>query len=273
MFLGMRIRSIFLSLFCLLVLTSVVCAENNYNPPEKNFVLQNEFADYMTNLRTKIQHNWNPPEFVEGGSAVVMFRVGRFGDVSNIQVIESSNNVVFDESALEALRKSEPFDKFPTATSKNALTIKYTFNTTCVKTDTMQAYVQKLDKYYNVDNEQALKFANLAIDEVQGDIASYFLYGKRSKIKRALGDYKGADEDLVECKRLKAKYDQKRINSCKLYAEMENSAFAYFSLAHSYEIAEDYQHAIEAIDKAISMTELNNNYKRYRAELLRKTNL
>lgn len=269
----MSIKKFFVSLLCVICFTNVVFAESNYNPTEKNYILQNEFANYMTTLRAKIQKNWNPPEFVEGRNAVIMFRVSRHGEISNIQMVESSNNIVFDESAMEALRKSAPFDNFPASTSRNALTIKYVFNTSFVKTDNMQAYVQKLDKYYNVDNEQALKYANLAIEEVQGDIASYFLYGKRSKIKKAMGDYKGSEEDLIECKRLKAKYDQKRINSCKLYAEMENSAYAYFSLAHSYDIAEDYQHAIEAIDKAISMTELNNNYKRYKAELLKKNSL
>ena len=39
-------------------------------------------------------------------------------------------------------------------------------------------------------------------------------------------------------------------------------------LANAYDVAGDYRNAIEELDKAIAMTELNNSYKRYRAELV-----
>ena len=248
----------------------VNASEFDYNKYRGNTQLQNDFSGYMSQLQAKIQRNWTPPEIIEEGNATVLFKVSRFGQVLSTEIVESSNNQVFDESALEALRKAAPFDKFPANTSKDALNIKYTFHTSMIKTDTMKNYVDTADRLYNVDNESALDYINLAIDEVHGDICSYFLYAKRSKTKRALGDIKGADEDMTECKRLKAKFDQKRIISCKLIAEMENSPFAYFYLANSYEIAGDYKHALEAIDKAIALTELNNNYKRYRAELMQK---
>lgn len=245
----------------------------DYSRYQGNTILQNDFSEYMSVLQGKIQKNWNPPDFVEDGNAVIMFKISRRGDVLSAEIVESSNNQVFDEAALEALRKAAPFDKFPASTSKDSLTIRYNFHTSIVKTDSMREYVQNADKFFNVNNHTALDYINLAIEEVEGDIGSYFLYGKRSKIKRALGDIKGAEEDLIECKRLKAKFDQKRINSSKLIAEMENSPFSYFYLAHSYEIAGDYEHALEAIDKAIQLTELNNQYKRYKAELLEKSNL
>lgn len=235
--------------------------------------VQNDFSEYMTTLQGKIQKNWNPPEFEEDGTATVMFTITRYGDLTTSEIVESSNNAVFNESALDALRKSAPFEKFPANTTRDALTVKYTFHTSIVKTDTMREYVANADKFFNINNQAALDYINLAIEEVEGDIGSYFLYGKRSKIKRALGDIQGAEADLAECKRLKAKFDQKRINNGKLMAEMENSPFAYFYLAHSYEIAGDYVHALEAIDKAIALTELNNQYKRYRAELERKSQL
>ena len=234
---------------------------------------QEDFSDYMTTLQGTIQKNWNPPEFEQDGDATVMFTVTRYGDLVNTEIVESSQNPVFDEAALDALRKSAPFEKFPASTAKDALTIRYTFHISIVKTDTMREYVANADRFFNVNNKTALDYINLAIEEVEGDIGSYFLYGKRSKIKRALGDIEGAEADLAECKRLKAKFDQKRINNGKLMAEMENSPFAYFYLAHSYEIAGDYVHALEAIDKAIALTELNNQYKRYRAELERKSQL
>ena len=96
------------------------------------------------------------------------------------------------------------------------------------------------------------------------------MYEKRSRIKKALGDINGANDDYAESRRLKEKYDLKRIKTCKLIAEMEHTPFSYFYLAHAYEIAGDYENALDAIDKAIELTELNNQYKRYRAELENK---
>lgn len=258
-----------------LCISSMLCfpvysSEFDYNKYRGNTELQNDFSTYMVNLQAKIQRCWNPPDIVEDGNATVLFKVTRFGKIVSAEIIESSNNEVFDESTLEALRKAEPFDKFPASTSKDALSIKYNFHTSIVKTDTMKEYVDNAERYYNVNNETALNYINKAIDEVQGDINSYFLYEKRCKIKKALGDYSGADSDLVEAKRLKAKYDLKRINTCKLIAEMEHTPFSYFYLAHAYEIAGDYENALVAIDKAIELTELNNQYKRYKAELQEK---
>ena len=259
-----RVRRIVL--FCLLLMFALpVFADNT--------ALQNDFSEYMNTLQGKIQKNWNPPEFEEDGNATIMFTVTRYGDLVNPEIVETSKNAVFDEAALEALKKSAPFEKFPASTAKDALTIRYTFHTSIVNTDTMKEYVANADRFFNVNNKTALDYINLAIEEVEGDIRSYFLYGKRSKIKRALGDIEGAEADLAECKRLKAKFDQKRINNGKLMAEMENSPFAYFYLAHSYEIAGDYVHALEAIDKAIALTEFNNQYKRYRCELEQKSKL
>ena len=260
---------VLISLF-LLLLVPVSASEFDYNKYRGTTELQNDFSSYMNNLQAKIQRCWNPPDFVEDGDATVMFKVTRWGKIVSVDFVKSSNNPVFDESALEALRKAEPFDKFPANTSKESLTIKYNFHTSIVKTDTMRECMENADRYYNVNNQTALNYINKAIDEVSGDAESYFLYEKRCKIRQALGDYKGAKEDSAEAKRLKERYDLKRIKTCKLIAEMEQSPFSYFYLAHAYEIAGDYEHALEAIDKAIDLTELNNQYKRYRQELEQK---
>ena len=50
--------------------------------------------------------------------------------------------------------------------------------------------------------------------------------------------------------------------------EKDETPFAYFTLANAYELAGDFQNALNSIDKAISMTELNNAYIRYRAEMI-----
>ena len=72
---------------------------------------------------------------------------------------------------------------------------------------------------------------------------------------------------------MKNRIDLKRVHALKYQAEVEDTAFAYFYLAYAYEIIKDYENAIWAINKAIERTDLNNNYKRYRTELVKKISL
>lgn len=198
-------------IFCVLICVCYFAAQplcyayapQDYSQYQPNQQLQNDFSEYMAVLQEKIQRSWNPPDFMEDGHATVMFKINRQGEVLAANIIESSRNPVYDESTIEAIKKSSPFNKFPAATSKDSLTIKYSFDTSYVKTDKMKEYVRKADTFFNVNNDTALAYINLAINEVQGDIGSYFLYGKRSKIKRALGDIEGAKQDLDECKGLR----------------------------------------------------------------------
>lgn len=231
-----------------------------------------DFSAYMDDVRGKIQKSWNPPEHLErDGHALVKFSITRSGDIYAMQMVESSGDVVFDESAFEALKKASPFAHFPAETARGSLTINYSFDTSVVNTGNMQRYLAGADRYYNVNNRMALDYISRAIDEVDGDVNAYFLYAKRSKIRGALGDIEGERADMEEFKRLKSKYDKKRIMASRLYAEVENSPYSYFALAHTYDVAGDYENAIKAIDKAIEMTDLNNQYKRYKNELITKT--
>ena len=134
----------------------------------------------------------------------------------------------------------------------------------------MKEYYDLAKRYTYSDKKEALKYINLAIAEVQGDSESYFLYKRRAKIKEGLGDHLGAKDDYDEYEKLKAKIDIKRVHALKHRAEVEDTAFAYYHLAYAYEQIKDYDGAVWAINKAIERTDLNQQYKRYRAELLKK---
>ena len=264
---GIGVKNI-LTLFIFIVFACPVFSYGyEYN---QNIALQNLFSEYMKNVHEQIDKNWISPDILEQAHVTLKFKVDRNGEVYDVEMISTSGNEVYDEAAMEALKKSSPFDKFPESATRNYITIKYNFDTFLVNTEKMKEYVEKSNSLYGHDNELAFKYINLAINEIDGDIRTYFLYGKRSKIKRALGDYKGAEEDFIKCQDLKNKYDQKRIVHCKIIAEAEKSPFAYFYLANAYDIAGDYESAISAIDKAIGLTDLNNQYKRYKKELLLK---
>ena len=129
---------------------------------------------------------------------------------------------------------------------------------------------EQAKRYTYSDKQLALSYINKAIEEVGTDNESYFLYKRRSKIKEGLGDHVGAKEDLEQYEKMKSKVDLKRVHALKYQAEQEDTAFAYYYLAYAYEQIRDYDGAIWAINKAIERTDLNQQYKRYRTELVKK---
>lgn len=244
--------------------------DSHCNLPSQNQQLQNDFSEYMQNIRKKLQKNWITPDFLEEGHLRVLFKLDREGYVISGDILESSGNPVYDESAINAIHKSEPFGKFPEHTTRQTLTINYSFDTTLIKTDKIKEYYNLAKKYTYSNKNEALRYINLAINEVENDYESYFLYRQRAKIKENIGDYAGAKEDFEQYEKYKLKVDIKRIHALKYRAEIEKTAFAYYYLAYAYEQIKDYDNAIYAIDKAIERTDLNQGYKRYRTELINK---
>ena len=242
---------------------------SNYYRQTSNKQVLNDFSEYMKNVQLKLQKNWCYPDFLEEGHTRVLFKLDRDGNVVSGDILESSGNLVYDESVVNAIHKSEPFGKFPDNTSREYITINYSFDSSLVKTDKMKEYYDLAKKYSYSDRSKALEYINLAISEVQGDSESYFLYKRRAKIKEGVGDHLGAKEDIDRYEQLKSKVDLKRVHALKRRAEVEDSAFAYYHLAYAYEILKDYDNALWAINKAIERTDLNNQYKRYRTELIK----
>lgn len=223
----------------------------------------------MQNIQKSLQKNWITPDFLEEAHIRVLFKIDRKGNVIAGDIIESSGNALFDESAIAAIHKSEPFGEFPAGTNRESLTINYSFDTTFVKTDKMKEYYELAKRYQYSDKQEALRYINLAINEVFGDDESYFLYKRRAKIKEGIGDHLGAREDLEQYQKMKVKADIKRVHALRYQAELDDSPFAYYYLAYAYEQIKDYDNAIWAINKAIERTDLNQQYKRYRTELVK----
>lgn len=266
----MGIKILIVSL-CIVSALSVQAYEYDpyYNRPATNQQVQADFSEYMENVRTKLRKNWVSPDFLEEGHVRLLFKIDRDGNVIAGDILESSGNPVFDESAINAIHKSEPFGKFPENTTRQSITINYSFDTTFVKTDKVKELYDLAKRYTYSDKQLALKYINEAIEEVGTDNESYFLYKRRARIKEGLGDHVGAKEDLEQYEKMKARVDIRRVHALKHQAEQEDSAFAYYYLAYAYEQIKDYENAIWAVNKAIERTDLNQQYKRYRTELVK----
>lgn len=264
----------------LIVIVCILCAlcvqaneySSYYNRPTRNQQVQSDFSDYMTQVRTKLQKNWITPDFLEEGHVRVLFKIDREGNVIAGDILESSGNPIYDESAVNAIHKSEPFGVFPENTLRQTITINYSFDTSFVKTDKIKELYEQAKRYTYSDKQLALKYINEAIEEVGTDNESYFLYKRRAKIREGLGDHVGARDDMQQYEKMKARVDVKRVHALKYQAEQEDTAFAYYYLAYAYEQIRDYDGAIWAINKAIERTDLNQQYKRYKTELVKTYN-
>lgn len=85
------------------------------------------FNSYYYQLSLTIKgYTHYPPEMVsehKEGVAYVSFVLHRDGSVTNLRIVESSGDKRFDKTALDAIRKSAPFPKFPAAISENKITL------------------------------------------------------------------------------------------------------------------------------------------------------
>jgi TonB family protein len=261
-----------LFLICFISILPVFSEELYGNPNYINKMTNSQFEDYMENVKNKLQENWSTPDFMITGHARILFKLDNEGYVISARIIESSGNQIFDESTIYSLQKSEPFGKFPEGVNRDNIVVNYSFDTTLIKTDKMRNYLEISDRSYkNGYYQNALENINLAISEVQGEEKAYYLYERRANIYKALNENLKAKEDYDKYQMLKKRIDIKRAHFIKHFAEVENSPFAYFYLAYCYEQIGEYENAISAIDKSIAMTDLNNQYKRYRADLVSKT--
>lgn len=246
--------------------------EFNYGETQRRISVQEEFGDYMTRVQEKISKTWTPPDVLENGHATVVFKVDRGGNLISSYIKESSGNTLYDESALNSIQKASPYYEFPENASREYITVVYSFDSSSVSANEVKDIVARSERYINVDNEKARSILDEAIKSINGDPASYFLYARRYKLDKALGDTEAAQADYEKCKELKIAYDKRRIAKCKEALAQDETPFAYFTLANAYELAGDYQNALNSIDKAISMTNLNHAYIRYRAEMIMKYN-
>jgi TonB family protein len=174
----------------------------------------------MENVKSKLRKNWSYPDFLEDGHIRVLFKLDKHGNVISGDILESSGNQVYDESAIDAIHKSEPFGDFPANTTRETITINYSFDSGMVKTDKMKEYYDLAKKYTYSDKKEALKYINLAIEEVYGDSNNYFLYRRRAKIKEGLGDHVGAKEDMEKYLSLEFKAHTRRLHAIKHRAEI-----------------------------------------------------
>lgn len=79
--------------------------------------------DYIISVEKQIKQNWKPPVMKEYKSAKVQFKISKDGNLMSAVIKESSNDKNFDNLALETVKKTAPFEKFPQNTDKNEISV------------------------------------------------------------------------------------------------------------------------------------------------------
>ena len=94
---------------------------------------QINWGAYMQQVEKKIKSNWHPPR--EGLSQVVIvkFTIWKNGEVSNIEVLKSSNISAVDKAAMNAIKLSSPFKPLPKEYQKKSVPIEFTFSYNVIK--------------------------------------------------------------------------------------------------------------------------------------------
>ncbi|WP_335224228.1 TonB family protein [Nostoc sp.] len=83
---------------------------------------------YLKKLQQRVQQEWLPGMSDSNRRTVLNFTINRSGQVSNLNIAQTSGFSVTDEVALNAIQRSAPFAPLPTGYSKNYINIEFTFD-------------------------------------------------------------------------------------------------------------------------------------------------
>lgn len=102
------------------------CPEKYLIPPlsEQEKAL---LGSYVKKMDTKIKKNWTVPKNQKEAYAVVRLKISREGKIAESEIIQSSQNEMFNATVLQTLSLSEPFDAFPKEYEKDFIQVNYAF--------------------------------------------------------------------------------------------------------------------------------------------------
>ncbi len=86
-----------------------------------------QYEWYKARLEDALKARWKRPVLNASLSASVHFVIMASGSATEVQIVQSSGNVAFDQSVLRAVYDAAPYPKFPPGFSGERLGVLYTF--------------------------------------------------------------------------------------------------------------------------------------------------
>ncbi|WP_273770877.1 TonB family protein [Nostoc sp. UHCC 0926] len=87
-----------------------------------------DLTSYLKKLQQRVQQEWLPGLSDSDRRTVLDFTINRSGQVSNLNIAQTSGFSVTDEVALNAIQRAAPFAPLPTGYPKNYINIEFTFD-------------------------------------------------------------------------------------------------------------------------------------------------
>jgi TonB family protein len=79
-------------------------------------------------VEDRIDRHWVAPPLLGSNPVVVLkFHISRSGEISHIQITESSGNAYYDSAAQRAVQAVNPLPSFPADISDSFFDVKYRF--------------------------------------------------------------------------------------------------------------------------------------------------
>ncbi|MEH2258604.1 energy transducer TonB family protein, partial [Nostoc sp.] len=87
-----------------------------------------DITSYLNQLQQQVKQQWLPEVSQSSRRTVLNFTINRSGQLSNLQLAQTSGFSVTDQAALNAIQRSAPFARLPTGYTSNQIHIQFTFD-------------------------------------------------------------------------------------------------------------------------------------------------
>ncbi|MEH1834239.1 MAG: TonB family protein, partial [Nostoc sp.] len=87
-----------------------------------------DMTSYYNQLKQQVEQQWLPEVTESSRRTVLHFTINRSGQLSNLQLAQTSGFSLTDQAALNAIQRSAPFAPLPTGYTSNHINIQFIFN-------------------------------------------------------------------------------------------------------------------------------------------------
>ncbi|MHC5825284.1 MAG: energy transducer TonB family protein, partial [Nostoc sp.] len=87
-----------------------------------------DITSYLNQLQQQVKQQWLPEVSQSSRRTVLNFSINRSGQLSNLQLAQTSGFSLTDKAALNAIQRAAPFAPLPTGYTNNHIDIQFTFN-------------------------------------------------------------------------------------------------------------------------------------------------
>ena len=103
-------------------------SQQAFNPSGRDAQQDLDLGPYFDEIRRRVKRNWKPSSPGDNRHTVLAFSIQRNGQITGLQVIQSSGSERVDRESLEAVQKSGPFDALPANFPQEQLNVEFNFN-------------------------------------------------------------------------------------------------------------------------------------------------